>query len=223
MASKSDKTPPPSERTRLHRVPERGHYDKDTIYPILDEGVVCHVGIAVDGQPYVIPMAYARQGDRLLLHGSLISRLMKTLADGVDACVTVTHLDDLVLARSVFHHSMNYRSVVALGRAVPIRDEAEKSEALEVLVEHLIPGRSADARAPSEKELAATEILAFPLDEASVKIRTGPPSDDRRDLDLPVWAGLIPFRTEHQPPEPSPDLQEGVDLPDYVANYRRRG
>jgi len=215
---------PPSERTRVRRLAERGAYDRESLERILDEGLVCHVGFTGDdGQPFVIPMAYARQGDRLLLHGSVLSRLLQRAAGGVPVCVTVTLLDGLVLARSVFHHSMNYRSAVVLGRARPIRDRAEKLAALEALVEHLVPGRSADARGPSEKELAATEIVAVPLDEASVKVRTGPPKDDRRDVTLDVWAGVVPLRLSPGAPEASPDAKPGLPVPPAASRYRRGG
>ena len=212
---------PASERTRVRRIAERGAYDRESLYRVLDEGLVGHVGFTgEDGQPYVIPMAYARQGDRLLLHGSVLSRLLRQVADGVPVCVTVTLLDGLVLARSVFHHSMNYRSAVVLGRAVPIRGRAEKLAALEALVEHLAPGRSAEARGPSEKELAATEIVAVPLDEASVKLRTGPPKDARGDLGLDVWAGVVPLRVTAGAPETAPDCKPGLPV-SRSARWRR--
>jgi hypothetical protein len=215
---------PPNERTRVRRLPDRAAYDRESLERILDEGLVAHVGFAGDdGQPFVIPMAYARQGDRLLLHGSVLSRLMQRAAGGVPVCVTVTLLDGLVLARSVFHHSMNYRSAVVLGRARPIRDRAEKLAALEALVEHLVPGRTADARGPSEKELAATEIVAVPLDEASVKLRTGPPKDDRRDLALDVWAGVVPLHLTAGTPETAPDAQAILPIPPAASRHRRGG
>lgn len=223
MTEPSPKAPPASERTRVRRAAERGAYDRETLLAILDEGLVAHVGFTgEDGQPYVIPMGYARDGERLLLHGSTLSRLMQRAAEGVPVCVTVTLLDGLVLARSVFHHSMNYRSVVVLGRAVPIRDRAEKLAALEALVEHLTPGRSAEARGPSEKELAATEIVAVPLDEASAKIRTGPPKDPKGDLDLDVWAGVVPLRTVAGAPETSPDGKPGLPVPASVRTLGNR-
>lgn len=216
-----DHAEPASDRTRVRLHSERGAYDRETLLAILDEGLVAHVGFTgEDGQPYVIPMAYARQGDRLLLHGSVISRLMQRTAEGVPVCVTVTLLDGLVLARSVFHHSMNYRSAVVLGRAAAIRDRAEKLAALDALVEHLTPGRSAEARGPSEKELAATEIVAVPLGEASAKIRSGPPKDAAGDLDLEVWAGVVPLRLVPGAPESSPDGRQGLALP-ATAHFRR--
>ncbi len=205
----------------MRRLKERGSYERLEIFRILDEGLVCHVGFTVEGQPYVIPTAYARDGDRLILHGSVASRMLRELAGGVPVCVTVTLLDGLVLARSVFHHSMNYRSVVVLGRARPLRQREEKRAALEALVEHLVPGRSAEARAPSEQELEATEVLELPLEEASAKIRRGPPKDDARDLELAVWAGVVPLTQEPSPPEPAPDLREGLEVPAYASRYRR--
>jgi uncharacterized protein len=217
-----ERAQPASDRSRVHRIPERGAYDRETLLAILDEGLVAHVGFAgEDGQPYVLPMAYARQGERLLLHGSVLSRLMQRTAEGVPVCVTVTLLDGLVLARSVFHHSMNYRSAVVLGRAAAIRDRAEKLAALEALVEHLTPGRSTEARGPSEKELAATEIVAVPLDEASAKIRSGPPKDAKADLDLDVWAGVVPLRLVAGAPETSPDARAGLAVPAAASRYRR--
>ncbi|MFQ5527425.1 MAG: pyridoxamine 5'-phosphate oxidase family protein [Thermoanaerobaculia bacterium] len=208
-------------RTRVRRIADRGHYDRGTIYSILDEGFVCHVGFVVEGQPYVIPTGYGRDGDRLILHGSVASRMFKHLAGGFDACVEVTLLDGLVLARSQFHSSMNYRSVVALGRAVPIRDEAEKLHALAVLVEHLVPGRGPDSRPPSDQELTVTEVLEFPLDEASAKIRVGPPGDDDKDLELGMWAGVLPLAVETGEPVAAPDLARGIGAPEYVRAFRR--
>jgi hypothetical protein len=185
---------PPTARTTVRRRPERAHYDRASVEAILDEGLVAHVGLAVDGQPYVIPMVFARVGEALYLHGSAASRLLRALSDGAAVCVTVTLLDGIVLARSAFHHSMNYRSVVVVGRAVPVTDGAERDRALAAMVDHAVPGRSAQVRPPDRKELAATLVIRVPLDEASAKVRTGPPIDDDRDLDLPVWAGVLPVR-----------------------------
>jgi nitroimidazol reductase NimA-like FMN-containing flavoprotein (pyridoxamine 5'-phosphate oxidase superfamily) len=210
-------------RTTVNRLPQRGFYDRETIYRILDEGLVCHVGFSVDGQPYVIPTAYARWDDRLILHGSTASRMFRRLGEGLEVCVTVTLVDGLVLARSQFHHSMNYRSVVALGRARPIRDPERRSRALEILVEHLVSGRSGDSREPNPKELAATEVLEMPLEEASAKIRTGPPGDNADDLGLDVWAGVIPLALVPGEPQSAPDLAKGISVPDYAARYRRPG
>jgi nitroimidazol reductase NimA-like FMN-containing flavoprotein (pyridoxamine 5'-phosphate oxidase superfamily) len=211
----------PTSRTRVRRIADRGHYDAATIHAILDEGFICHVGFVVEGQPYVIPTSYGRDGNRLILHGSIASRMAKHLGEGFDACVSVTLIDGLVLARSQFHSSMNYRSVVVLGRATPIRDEAEKRRALEILVEHLASGRGVDSRAASDQELAATEVLAFPLEEASAKIRTGPPGDNDEDLDLGMWAGVIPLGVEAGTPLDAPDLKAGIEPPGYVRRYQR--
>jgi len=210
----------PSRRVAVKRLPKRASYDAAVLHAILDEGLVCHVGFAVDGQVYVIPMAYARVGDRLLLHGSKKSRLMRALGAGRDVCVTVTLLDGLVLARSVFHHSMNYRSVCVFGRSRRVTGAKARSAALEALVEHLVPGRSVDARGPNAKELAATELVEVPLEEASAKIRTGPPVDDEEDLDLPVWAGVLPATLAWGPPLSAP-TNVPVITPAYVQGYKR--
>ena len=210
-----------TERTRHRRLPARGSHDRDVIGRILDEGLVCHVGFAGPEGVFVQPMGYARDGDRLILHGSAGSRLMRRLAEGVEICVTVTLVDGLVLARSAFHHSMNYRSVVAFGRARAITDEAEKRRALQALTEHLVPGRTRDARGPNARELAATMVLELPLEEVSAKIRTGPPSDDPEDLTLPVWSGVIPLRLVPAVPVSAPDLAAGVPAPSYTTDYRR--
>lgn len=191
---------------------------------ILEAGVVCHVGIEVEGQPFVIPMAYAPDGDdRLLIHGSPRSRLVGALAGGAPACVTVTHLDGIVFSRSGFHSSMNYRSVVAFGTAREIDDPDRKAAALDRLVDHLIPGRSTEVRPPEPGELETTSILAFTIEEASAKVRTGPPADPERDLSLPIWAGTIPLRIVAGRAEPSPDLPEDVDLPASARSYRPPG
>lgn len=207
----------PTRRTTVRRNAKRGVYDREVVHAILDAGLIAHVGFVHEGQPYVIPMSYARDGDRLLLHGSGGSRLMRTLAAGAPACVTVTLLDGIVLARSVFHHSMNYRSVVALGSATKL-EGAEKATALDALVEGLVPGRSREARAPDRSELAATMILAFPLDEVSAKSRSGPPADDPADVDLPIWAGTIPLTLRAGPIEPAPD--NSAELPPSVKGFR---
>lgn len=200
-------------RTEVARHPERGVYDRDAIYRILDEALICHVGFVHEGHPFVIPTIHARSGDTLYVHGSPASRMLKELGAGVDVCVTVTLLDGLVLARSVYNHSMNYRSVLVLGRARLLSDPAEKVAALEAVVEHVVPGRWADARQPTEKELAGTSVLALPLDEASAKVRTGPPSDFEADLELSVWAGVIPVALRAGVPEGPPNP------PTYVAGY----
>jgi nitroimidazol reductase NimA-like FMN-containing flavoprotein (pyridoxamine 5'-phosphate oxidase superfamily) len=213
---------PRSDRTRVRRIPDRGHYDRTTIDAILDDGLVAHVGfVAPDGQPTVVPMLYARDGDRLLIHGSAASRLLTTLADGVDVCVTVALIDGMVVARSAFHCSMNYRSVVALGRARAVEERSAKMEALRRLTEFLIPGRWDDCRRPNEDELKATLILELPIDEASAKIRTGPPRDDEEDYALDYWAGVIPFARGTLEAIPGPRLKPGVLLPEYLRKWRR--
>jgi len=202
-----------TERTRVRRHPERGVYDREPIDAILDEALICHAGFVVDGQPFVIPTIHARSGDVLYLHGSPGSRMLRTLRDGVDVCVTVTLLDGIVLARSVYNHSMNYRSVVVLGRAREVVDADEKLAALETIVEHMVPGRWSDARRPTPGELDGTTVLALALDEASAKVRTGPPSDFDDDLDLPVWAGVIPLRLLAGAAEGD----NGLPLPPYLT------
>lgn len=207
---------PRTDRSTVRRLKDRGHYERALVHAILDEAKVCHVGFVVEGQPYVIPTGYARDGDRLLLHGSVASRMLKVLAAGAPVCVTVTLVDGLVLARSQFHHSMNYRSVVVFGNARPITDEAAKRAALAALVEHLTPGRSRDAREPDRKELNATAVLELPLGEASAKVRGGPPKDDAEDLELDVWAGVVPLRLAMGEPQPAPDLRDGIAAPAYL-------
>ncbi len=212
---------PATERTRLRRQPERGSRDRAVAYAILDEALICHVGFATAGGPVVIPTIHARLGDRLVLHGSPASRMLRTAAAGVPVCVAVTLLDGLVLARSVFEHSMNYRSAVVFGTATPIDDPADKLAAMEALTEHVVPGRWSDARRPTEKETRATLFLAVPLDEASVKIRTGPPEDADEDYDLDVWAGVLPLTRDFGPPRPDPALKPGIPTPGYVVDYER--
>ncbi|MDX6387014.1 MAG: uncharacterized protein QOK34_2074 [Gaiellaceae bacterium] len=209
----------PTARTTVKRHPERGDYDRDVIDAILDEALICHLGFLVDEQPFVIPTIHARDGDILYIHGSPGSRMLRTAKAGVDICVTATLLDGLVLARSVYNHSMNYRSVVVVGRAHEVTDLDEKLRAMQCVVEHVVKGRWNDARQPNDGEIKGTTILALPLDEASAKIRSGPPVDDDEDLALPVWAGVIPLRLE--PSEPT--AADGVDgpPPPYASAYRR--
>jgi nitroimidazol reductase NimA-like FMN-containing flavoprotein (pyridoxamine 5'-phosphate oxidase superfamily) len=209
----------PTQHTTVKRHPERGAYDRPTIDSILDEALICHLGFVADGRPYVIPTIHARDGDTLYVHGSPGSRMLKASKKGVDICVTVTLLDGLVLARSVYNHSMNYRSVVVLGRARELTDRDEKLRAMRRVVEHVVPGRWEDARPPDESEIKGTTILALPLDEASAKIRSGPPTDDAADLELPVWAGVIPLRIE--PSDPVPDAAVDSPPPSYAAGYAR--
>jgi uncharacterized protein len=208
-----------TDRTRVRRLADRGHYDAATIHAILDEALICHVGFVVDGAPVVIPTIHWREGDTLYFHGSAASRMLRSLKNGVPACVTVTLLDGLVLARSAFHHSMNYRSVVVFGTAREVSDEAEKIRALDALVEHVVRGRSADVRPANAKELRQTLVLALPLEEASAKIRTGGPVDDEEDYALPVWAGVLPLALV--PGEPVVDGGVTSEVPGYVREYVR--
>jgi len=212
----------PTEHTRIKRLPDRGRYDSETVFSILDEGFICHIGFVSDGQPYVIPTGYGRMGETLYIHGSAASRMLRTLSGGVQICVTVTLLDGLVLARSAFHHSMNYRSVVILGRAVPVEDPEEKMRALEALTNHIVHGRWNDVRQPTESEMKATTVLALPLREVSAKVRTGPPKDDAEDYSLPIWAGVVPLRLAAGEPIPDPKLEQKIPPPGYAQNYSRR-
>jgi hypothetical protein len=211
----------PTPRTRLVREAERGVYNREAAYRILDEGFLCHVGFVADGQPFVIPTSYGRKDDRLYIHGSAASRMLRQMKDGVPVCVTVTLLDGLVLARSIFNHSMNYRSVVILGKATPVDDAVEKVEALRLLSEHIIPGRWADARRPSERELKATLVMRVPIEEFSAKVRTGPPIDDEEDYSFPTWAGVVPLETVARPPINDPRLDPQYKAPPYAAHYVR--
>jgi nitroimidazol reductase NimA-like FMN-containing flavoprotein (pyridoxamine 5'-phosphate oxidase superfamily) len=214
-------TLPASDRTRLVREANRAVYDRQAIYKILDEGLVCHVGFAIEGQPFVIPTMYARAGDAIYFHGSAASRMLRGLSAGLPVCITVTLADGLVLARSVFNHSMNYRSVVALGQATLIDDPPEKLRALQVLTEKLIPGRWNDARQPNERELKATSILKLTLTEVSAKVRSGPAEDDAEDCALSVWAGVIPLRLVAEPPLPDDRCDPAIPTPAYASNYKR--
>jgi hypothetical protein len=202
-------TTPPSKRATVKRHPERGIYDRPTIDKILDEGLVCHVGFSADGKTFVIPTIYVRIGDNVYLHGSPASRMLKALATGVEACLAVTLVDGLVLARSAIHHSMNYRSVVLFGTATVVEDQAEKQAVLEAVSEHVIPGRWNDVRRPTKEELVGTYVISIPIAEASAKVRTGPPLDDEPDYELPIWAGVIPLLLS--PAEAIPDPKLGID------------
>ena len=212
---------PPSERTRVKRHPERGAYDRATIDGILDEALFCHVGYVADGHPRVIPTIHVRVGDTLYVHGSNASRTLRTIKGGDEVCIVTTLLDGLVLARSAFMHSMNYRSVVVYGRTREVSDREEKWMAQKALVDHVCAGRSDQVRMPTDDELRQTTILAVPLEEASAKLRTGPPKDDEADYDLPVWAGVLPMSTVPQPPLDDPHLGRGLDPPPNVTGYRR--
>jgi nitroimidazol reductase NimA-like FMN-containing flavoprotein (pyridoxamine 5'-phosphate oxidase superfamily) len=212
----------PTDRTRVVREANRAVYDRETIYSILDEALVCHVGFAAEGQPFVIPTMFARIGDFIYFHGSAASRMLRGASSGLAVCITVTLTDGLVLARSVFNHSMNYRSVVAIGTASLIADPAEKLEALRAFTEKLIPGRWNDARQPNEKELKATSILKLPLDEVSAKVRAGDVEDDAPDYELSVWAGLIPLRRVADAPIRDSRCAPGIPTPEYASNFRGR-
>jgi nitroimidazol reductase NimA-like FMN-containing flavoprotein (pyridoxamine 5'-phosphate oxidase superfamily) len=214
---------PVTDRTTLKRHPERGTYDRAALDAILEEGLVAHVGFVANGKPYVIPTLFARLGDTVYIHGSAISRMLGTIGSGVDVCITVTLLDGLVLARSVFNHSMNYRSAVIFGTGRAVTDRAEKLAALHATVEHVVKGRWDEARQPTENEMAATLVVGVPLTEASVKIRTGPPKDDKDDYRLPVWAGVIPLALTAGAPIPDPVLAEGTAVPRYAEEYKRHG
>jgi nitroimidazol reductase NimA-like FMN-containing flavoprotein (pyridoxamine 5'-phosphate oxidase superfamily) len=222
--SESTTAPPPSERVRLRRKRERGSYDRATIDAILDEALIAHVGIADEhGQPFVIPTLHARSGDVVYCHGSSASRTLGRLAAGAPACLTVTLIDGLVLARAAMHHSANYRSAVLIGRARLVEDLDEKRAALRAVVEHIVPGRWADIRAPNENELKATSVLAIPIEEASAKVRSGGPLDDEEDYALSAWAGVIPLASQARAPEPDDRLRAGIAPPRYVTDYRRPG
>ncbi len=199
-------------KNKVKRIPDRGYYDKATVYEILDGVFVGHVGFVIDGQPFVIPMAFGRKEDHIYLHGATSSRLMRQLGDGIPACLTVTHLDGIVLARSTFHSSMNYRSAVIFGQAKIVENE-RKIECLKIITDHILKGRWEETRPPHDKELKATTVLELTIEQASAKIRTGPPIDDKEDYDLDIWAGVIPIISRTLPPVPDPDLKEGIQLP----------
>lgn len=211
----------PTTRTRVVREPDRGVYDRETVYRILDEGFICHVGFASEGQPFVIPTAYGRKDANLYIHGSAASRMLRQMNQGVPVCVTVTLLDGLVMARSVFNHSMNYRSVVILGSATLVEEQEEKLAALRAVSEHIIPGRWDDARQPNERELKATSVLRVPIEEFSAKVRTGPPIDDEEDYSFPTWAGVIPLKMKAGDAINDPKLDPTREAPSYVENYSR--
>jgi uncharacterized protein len=219
----SEPTPSPTQRVRVRRLADRGKYDAPTVHAILDEGLVCHVGFVVDAQPFVIPTLYARVDDELYVHGSAASRMLRTLADGVQVCVTVTLVDGLVLARSIFNHSMNYRSVVILGRAMLIEDREEKLRALEAFSEQIVRGRWKDVRPPTDSELKQTKVLALPLEEVSAKVRTGEPHDDDEDYALPIWAGTLSLPIVPGAPIPDARCLAGLEIPSYLRRYSRNG
>jgi nitroimidazol reductase NimA-like FMN-containing flavoprotein (pyridoxamine 5'-phosphate oxidase superfamily) len=209
----------PTGRTQVRRLPKRAVYDRTQVHAILDEGYICHVGFVLDGQPFVIPTGYARSGEQIYIHGSAASRMLRTAGEGVDVCVTVTLVDGFVLARSVFHHSMNYRSVVVLGRARLVTDVEEKRKALRCFTNHIVANRWEEARQPTEQELKATSVLALPLDEVSAKVRSGPPVDDEEDYSLPLWAGVVPIQARLGTPLPDERLPSTIP----VVDVRRIG
>lgn len=211
-----------TEKTSIKRLPKRGHYDRETIYRILDEALICHVGFAEAGQPFVIPTNFARIDDTIVLHGAKASRLLKHVEAGHPVCVEATIVDGLVLARSVFHHSVNYRSAVVFGRGRPVTDVQEKLAALEAVTEHIVPGRWKEARLPNQKELNATSVVSIRIAEASAKVRLGPPVDEEEDYTLPVWAGVLPLQEMPSSPIRDERQSETVTLPDYVARYSRK-
>jgi nitroimidazol reductase NimA-like FMN-containing flavoprotein (pyridoxamine 5'-phosphate oxidase superfamily) len=208
----------PTARTRVKRIPERGRYDFETITSILDAGFLCYVGYVIEEQPYVTPTAYWRKGEHVFWHGSSASRMLQTLGTGVDVCLTVAHVDGLVLARSAYHHSINYRSVMLFGKAHTVQDEGAKAEALETFVERMFPGRWRELRPVNRHELKATTVLCMPIAEGSAKVRTGPPKDDEEDYAWPVWAGVLPLQAVPGPPIPDPRLPETIQRPEYLAH-----
>ena len=211
----------PTERTKVRRLPDRGKYDSEGVYGILDEAFICHVGFVVESQPYVIPTGFARVNDTLYIHGSAASRMLRTLADGVQVCVTVTLIDGIVMARSGFHSSMNYRSVVILGRATQVEGRDEKLAAMAAFSEQVMPGRWKDLRETTDAELKGTLVLSLPLKEVSAKVRSGPPKDDEVDYALPLWAGIVPLQLTAGNPINDPRLPTGIDPPGYARNYKR--
>ena len=217
MSSSSAPTP----RTRVVREPQRAVYDRDVVNRILDEGFICHVGFVVDGQPFVVPTSYGRHEDVLYIHGSAASRMLRNVSGGIPVCVTVTLLDGLVLARSIFNHSMNYRSVMVLGTGTAIEDREEKLTALRLLSEHIVPGRWQEARQPNDRELKATTIIRVPIREFSAKVREGPVIDDEEDYAFPVWAGVLPLKVVAGDPVRDSRLDDGIEVPDYVKRYSR--
>lgn len=211
----------PGPRSRVTRLARKARYDIETIHAVLDAGYLCHVGFAVDGQPVVIPTLYGRAGDRVVFHGSSASRMLRRLSEGVPVCVAVTLVDGVVLARSLFHSSMHYRSVVLYGTARELEDRDERLAALRTISEHLVPGRWSEARAPNEKELAATSVLALSIDEASAKVSAGPPADDDEDYALPIWAGVVPLAERAGEPIADARLADGIPVPASAAAFRR--
>jgi len=213
---------PKTDQNRIKRLPKRGHYDRETIYQILDEALICRVGFVEAKQPYIIPINFARVGDTIVLHGAKASRLLKHIADGHPVCVEATLVDGLVLARSVFHSSVNYRSVVLFGKGQLVEDDGEKLEALKAITEHLIPGRWNEARLPTRKEMNATSVVSITIDQASAKVRVGPPGDDEEDYALPIWAGVLPMQVTTSSPIRDELMKQDIAIPNYVTTYSRK-
>lgn len=221
MIPRAMNTYTPTQRTRVRRLAKRAVYEKERVHQILDEGYLCHVGFVHDGQPFVIPTLYARSGETIFMHGSGASRMLKILAEGVDVCLTVTLVDGFVLARSAFHHSMNYRSVTVFGRARLVSDLAAKMQALSLITDHIVPNRWDEVRGPNELEMKQTVVLALPMEDVAAKVRVGPPADDEEDYALPVWAGVIPIQTQLGAPQPDGRVLPGVQTVD-VSRFARR-
>ncbi len=211
-----------TKRTKIKRLPKRGAYDKETIYGILDDSFVCQVGFKIDEQVYIIPTNFGRKDNQIFIHGSKKSRMLKSFESGEDVCISISLIDGLVLARSAFHHSVNYRSVIIFAKPVMVEGENEKSEALKIILDHIMPGRWEDVRKPNKKELEATSVFSFKIDEASAKIRTGPAIDDKEDLNLNVWAGVLPIKTIASEPENNNDLKDNILIPEYIETYKRK-
>jgi len=213
---------PKSDLNTVKRLPKRGHYDRDVIYPIVDEALICHVGFAIEGMPFVMPTIHTRIGDTIYLHGAVANRMLNHIKQGQSVCITVTHIDGIVFARSVFHHSMNYRSAVLFGKGRVVETYEEKWKVFEALTEHIAKGRWNEARKPNEVEDKTTAIVAIEIESASAKMRSGPAGDEEEDYALPVWAGVLPVRMEFGPPEKDAPLPETVEMPEYIRNYKRK-
>jgi uncharacterized protein len=212
---------PKTSLNKVQRLPARGNYDSETIYKIVDEALICHVGFVSDGQPIVMPMIHTRIGNTIYFHGALANRMLKHIQSGNSLCITVTHVDGIVFARSIFHHSMNYRSAMLFGKGRVVETDEEKNKVFLALTDHIAKGRWDDAKIPTPKEVASTLVVAVEIESASAKIRTGPPNDDEEDLSLPVWAGVLPMRTEYLPPEKEKRVSETIEIPNYIKHYKR--
>lgn len=212
-----------SKRTKINRLPARGHYDKETINNIIDTTYFCHVSFVIDEQPFIIPAIHARIDNTIVLHGAKTSRMRNHIIDGNEVCIAFTIMDGLVLARSVFHHSMNYRSAIVYGKGRAVKDFGEKEKAFQSITNHILPGRWEDARRPNKKEIDSTSVVSINIEEASAKIRTGPPLDDEDDYSLSIWAGVLPLQVNKRIPVEDPKLEEGIILPEYIENFKVKG